>query len=210
MSRPRCGSIEESRIPDAAAAALAAGLIALADQVPANDLPVLGLARQRAADAAATAAAAIGADPTLAERHQRELDVLGELLRRLTPLTRQATSELERRRAAAADASTARPGRTSPVAPEELDAVSQRCTEIAAQLTAAVLPDWNTPRRIRELSASRMPGGYELADIAARLRLAVAPALDLSCPDPEAVRLADLADQIAPARTDRPSGQRLA
>jgi hypothetical protein len=43
-----------------------------------------------------------------------------------------------------------------------------------------------------------MPHESELAEIAAMLRRAVAPALDLAYPDPEAVRLAALADQIAP------------
>jgi hypothetical protein len=43
-----------------------------------------------------------------------------------------------------------------------------------------------------------MPHKDELAEIAGRLRRAVAPALDLPHPDPEAVRLAALADQIAP------------
>jgi hypothetical protein len=46
-----------------------------------------------------------------------------------------------------------------------------------------------------------MPDEHELAEIADRLRRAVAPALDLACPDPEAVRLAKLVDQIA-KRTD--------
>jgi hypothetical protein len=44
-------------------------------------------------------------------------------------------------------------------------------------------------------SASRMPGEHELAGIADRL----GPALDLSYPDPETVRLAALAGQTAPA-----------
>ncbi len=65
----------------------------------------------------------------------------------------------------------------------------------------AAWPDWDSPARIRELSASRMPDEHELAEIADRLRRAVAPALDLAYPDPEAVRLAKLADQIA-KRTD--------
>ena len=81
------------------------------------------------------------------------------------------------------------------------DAVSARCPELAAQVAAAAWPDWNTPLRIRELSSSRMPGEHELAEIAAQLRRAVASALDLAYPDPEAVRLTKLADQIA-KRTD--------
>jgi hypothetical protein len=42
-----------------------------------------------------------------------------------------------------------------------------------------------------------MPEEHELAEIAGRLRREVAPTLDLAYPDPEAVRLATLADQIA-------------
>jgi len=95
-------------------------------------------------------------------------------------------------------ADTAHLGRTNPLAPEELDAVSGRCPVIAARIAAAVLPDWDSPRRVRELSASRLPGAHELAEIADRLRRAVAPALDLPHPAPEALRLAALAELIAP------------
>jgi hypothetical protein len=52
----------------------------------AGDFPVTG----RAASAAGTVAGALSADPTLAEREQRSIDVLGELLRRLAPLARRA------------------------------------------------------------------------------------------------------------------------
>jgi len=45
-----------------------------------------------------------------------------------------------------------------------------------------------------------MPGEHELAEIADGLCRAVAPALGLAHPDPEAVRLAALADQIAAPR----------
>jgi hypothetical protein len=180
------------------AALLSAELRALAERLPAGGAPVVALARQRAADAVTAAAAALGADPTIAERQQRRLDVLAELLRRLAPLARQVLHQHDHQRLTAAGAATAHLGRINPLAPEELDAVSQRCTELAGQITAAVLTDWNTPRRIRELSASRMPGEHELAEIADRLRRAIAPALALPCPDPEAVRLAELAEQIAP------------
>jgi len=64
-------------------------------------------------------------------------------------------------------------------------------------LTNRYWPDWESPALVRELSASWMPDEHELADIADRLRRAVAPALDLAYPDPEAVRLANLAGQIA-------------
>ncbi|MGH3182472.1 MAG: hypothetical protein ACRDOE_11285, partial [Streptosporangiaceae bacterium] len=137
-------------------------------------------------------------DPTLAERQQRWLDVLSEVLRRLTPLARQASAAIESECLSAAGASTARLGRINPLAAEELAAVSARCPELAAQVAAKAWPDWNTQPRVRELSSSRMPHQDELAEIAGRLRRAVAPALDLPHPDPEAVRLAALADQIAP------------
>jgi hypothetical protein len=123
--------------------------------------------------------------------------VLSEVLRRLTPLARQASAATESECLSAAGASTAHLGRINPLAAQDLDAVSARCPELAAQVAAAAWPDWDTPLRIRELSASRMPEEHELAEIAGRLRRAVAPALDLAHPDPEAVRLATLADQIA-------------
>jgi hypothetical protein len=176
----------------------AAELRALADRVPADGSPVTALARQRAAAAAEAAAAALGADPTLAERQQRWLDVLAELLRRLTPLARQVAAAIESERLAATGASTAHLGRINPLAAEELDAVSARCTELATQVAAVAWPDWDTPRRWRELSSRRMPHESVLAEIAGTLRRAVAPALDLPYPDPEAVRLAALAEQIAP------------
>lgn len=47
-----------------------------------------------------------------------------------------------------------------------------------------------------ELSVSRMPDERELAEIADRLRRAVAPTPGLACPDPEAVRRVNLADQV--------------
>lgn len=183
----------------ATAKTTSAELRALADRVPADGSP---LARQRAAGAVDAVAAALTTDPTLAERQQRWLDVLAELLRRLTPLARQVSVAIESERLAAAGASTEHLGRINPLAAEELDAVSARCTELAAQVAAAAWPDWNTPRRISELSSSRMPGEHELAEIADRLRCAIAPAMDLPYPDPEAVRLAALADQIAPRLED--------
>ncbi|MGH3155207.1 MAG: hypothetical protein ACRDNF_01320, partial [Streptosporangiaceae bacterium] len=84
-----------------------------------------------------------------------------------------------------------------PLSAEELDAVSARCQELAAQVATAAWPDWNTPLRVHELSASRMPDEHELAEIVGRLRREVAPALDLAYTDPEVVRLVKLADQIA-------------
>jgi hypothetical protein len=181
----------------ATAKATAAGLRALADRVPADSPPAV-LARQRATGAADAVAAALTADPTLAERQERWLDVLGELLRRLSPLARQVWVAAECERLAAAGKTTYHLGRINPQAAQELADVSARCQELAAQVAAAAWPDWESPARTRELSASRMPDERELAEIADRLRRAVAPALDLAHPDPEAVRLAALADQITP------------
>jgi hypothetical protein len=172
-------------------------LRALAGRVP-DGSPPARLARQRAADAAEVVAAALSTDPTLAERQRRRLDVLPMLLRRLISLARQATAAIESERLATAGQSTAHLGLINTLAAEELDAASARCPVIASE----AWPDWNTERRILELSASRMPHEDELADIADRLRRAVAPALDLVHPHPDAVRLAALADQIAP-QTDK-------
>jgi hypothetical protein len=183
---------------------VAAELRALAGRVPADSPPAV-LARQRAAAAVDAVAVALSTDPTLAERQQRWLDMLGELLRRLTPLARQVSVAAESERLAAAGKTTYHLGRINPEAARDLEDVSARCTELAAQVTAEAWPDWESPVRVRELSASRMPDPHDLAEIANRLRRAVAPALDLPYPDPEAVRLAALADQIAPRpEDDRP------
>ena len=137
-------------------------LLALAERVPTAGPPAVTLARQRAAGAAGAVTAALSTDPTLAERQQRWLDVLAELLRRLTPLARQAAAAIESEQLAAAGASTAHLGRINPLAAEELDAVSARCPELAAQVATAAWPDWDSPARTRELSASRMPDEHEL------------------------------------------------
>ncbi len=181
----------------------AASLRALADRIPDGAAPPASLARQRAAAAADAVEAALAIDPTVAERCMRDIDVLAEILRRLTPLARQASNLLEHQRLTAAGESTARLGRINPDAPEELDAMSQRCAVYAARITAQVWPDWQAPDRVRELSRLRMPGEDTLAAIAATLRAAVAASLALPHPDPEAIRLAALAGQIAPADKGR-------
>jgi len=142
--------------------------------------------------------AAFGTDPTLAERQQRNLDLLSELLRRIGSLARQTDRELERQRLTASGGDVVHLGLTNRMAPEELQAVSERCPVISTEITDAVLPDWDSPRRIRELSARRMPHPKDLAAIADQLRRAVGPALALPYPDPEAVRLTALADSISP------------
>ena len=80
----------------------AAELRALADRMPAGGSPVVALAQQRAAAAVEAVTAALGADPTLAERQQRDLDVLAEILRRLTPLARQVVHHQDHQRLTAA------------------------------------------------------------------------------------------------------------
>jgi hypothetical protein len=179
------------------------GLRALAAKIPGSGPPPVGLARQRAVAAVEEVAAAIARDPTVAERCMREIDVLAEILRRLAPFARQVINVLEHQRLTAAGQSTAHLGRVNPDAPEELDAVSQRCAVYAARVTAQVWPDWNTPDRVRELSRLRMPGEDTLATIADSLRATVAASLALPHPDPEAVRLAALAGQIAPAGKEK-------
>jgi hypothetical protein len=124
---------------------IAEELHALAKRIPADGPHAVTLARQRAAGAVETVTAALSTDPTVAERQQRWLDVLAELLRRLTPLARQTLVAIESGRLAAAGASTAHLGRTNLLAAEELGAVSARCTELACQAAAAVWHDWNTP-----------------------------------------------------------------
>jgi hypothetical protein len=199
---PRAACRQSGAEPgDRAAARVVAELRALADRMAAGDSPPASVARQRAAGATEVVAAALAADPTLAERQQRWLGVLAELLRRLTPLARQVAVSAESERLSAAGASTAHLGRINPLAAEELDAVLARCTELAAQVAAAAWPDWESPARVRELSSRRMPHESVLAEIADTLRRAVAPALALPYPDPEAVRLAALAEQIAAQAT---------
>ncbi|GAA1015826.1 hypothetical protein Aple_010410 [Acrocarpospora pleiomorpha] len=172
-----------------------------AERLPADGPPIVGDARQRAMDAAETVAAAVAVDPTLPEHQRRNLDLLVELMRQLTPLARQAGLALERERLVAAGAPAqeiARLGLINQIAPEELDALSLRCPALAVEIAAAAMPDWNTPQRIRERSEQRLPADWELQEIADQLRRAVTASLDLPYPAAEAVRLAALADQISP------------
>jgi hypothetical protein len=170
--------------------------------LPGDGEPVVQRARARALVAVETVADAVGTDPTLPcpDRCRFDFDVLAEVLRQLRPLARQAAVELQRRRLTAAgpaDAKeVARLGRTNPLAPDELDALSQRAVEVADRIAAAAWPDWNTPRRILERSTSLLPSPWYLEEIADRLRHAVEASMALPYPAPEAVRLAALADQI--------------
>jgi hypothetical protein len=177
-----------------------AALRSLADRIQADGPSAVAAARQRALDAIGTVAAALTEDPTVAEREMRNLDLLHEIMRRLAPLGRQTLLAAESARLTAAGQSTAHLGRVNPLAADELDSVSARCEVFASAIRAAVHPDWDSPERVRELSASRMPDEHWLAEIADSLRSALAPALDLPHPDPEAVRLSAVADQISPSR----------
>lgn len=152
----------------------------------------------RAAEIVATA---IGIDPTLTDMdRRRNIDLIHELLRQLKPLARQAEVTLKRKRLVTEGADPieiARLGRTNPVAPEELEALSERCLKLATRVANSALPDWNTPQRIKERSARLLPPPWVLEEIVDELRHAVKPSLDLSHPAPDALRLADLAAQIS-------------
>ena len=185
------------------------GLAGLADAVPAGE-PVLDRARARGRRAAAIAVAAVEVDPTLLADtwdRRRGLELLAEMLRQLRPLARQAEHTLEHARLTDAGAPAeqiARIGRINPHAPDELDALSARAVEIADQLAADALPDWNTPRRIRERSARLLPHPGFLTQLATELAAAVRPAAELDYPAPAAIRLAALADQLHAEAHQRP------
>lgn len=163
--------------------------------------PPVAEARRRSLQAVDVAAEALKIDPTLAEPDRcRGIDLLTELLRQLKPLARQAETHLEKQRLEqlpGTERQIARLGRTNPIALEELDALSRRAVDLAQEIRAAALPDWNTPTRIRERSTRLLPGPDRLEDIAEQLRTAARPSASLSHPDPQAVRLTDLADQIS-------------
>ncbi|MFI0487483.1 hypothetical protein [Actinomadura sp. 9N215] len=171
-----------------------------AAELPAAGPPEVLQAQQRALQALATVEAALRVDPTLAaEDRCGDLDVLSEVLRQLRPLARQVQVEMERRRLASqpgTERQIARLGRTGPLALDELDELSQHAITVADRIANAAQPDWNTPERFRERSARLLPSPAMLEDIAAQLRYAVRASLELPYPDPEAVRLAALADQI--------------
>lgn len=121
----------------------------LADKIPGGE-PVLERARARAQQAAEIVSAAVAVDPTLLDYDRsRDLDVCAEILRQFRPLARQAALTLEHGRLTEAGASReefARIGKINPLAPDELDALSERVVELAERVAAAALPDWNTPR----------------------------------------------------------------
>ncbi|MFK0250191.1 CGNR zinc finger domain-containing protein [Amycolatopsis azurea] len=180
-----------------------------ADELPGGE-PVLDRARARGRRAVEIAAGAVEIDPTLLQESSGRgwgLEILAELLRQLRPLARQAALALEHARlidAGAPPESFRRIGRINPLAPDELDALSERAVEIAEGLAAKALPDWNTPRRIRERSQRLLPEPAFLAELADQLRRAVRPALELDYPAPAATRLAALADQLHAAGEDQP------
>jgi hypothetical protein len=167
-------------------------------RLPEAETLLVQQAHRRATQAAHAAAAALTTDPTLTD-DWRDLDLLAEIVRQLAPLTPQAENELRRRALIEQSTSTQEItalGSTNPDAPQWLDAMSNRAVEVAQRIAAAARPDWNTAGRIRERSARLLPTQRLLEEIADRLRHAVAPALALSHPTPQALRLANLADQI--------------
>jgi hypothetical protein len=180
-----------------------------ASALPTDGPPNIGEARRRALEAVDIATAAVKIDPTLPEpdRCRRQFDLLTELFRQLKPLARQVLVDAERRRLAAmpgTEQQIARLGRTNPRAADELDALSARCPMLAEEIREAALPDWDTPGRIRERSTRLLPSPGRLEEIAEELRYAVRNSLALSYPDPTAVRLASLADEIASAMQEAP------
>lgn len=168
--------------------------------LPDGGSPRVRLAFQKAREAVAAASAALQVDPTLAAPDRdRDLQLLAELLRQIKPLGRQAEVQLEKERlefVPGTEKQIARLGRVNPHAMQELTALAARSVEVAAQITEAALPDWDSPKRVRERSARLLLSSDRLEQIAGELRSAVRASLHTPYPDPEAERLAVAADQI--------------
>ncbi|MFE5565928.1 hypothetical protein ACFQ68_13160 [Amycolatopsis japonica] len=175
----------------------------LAEKLP-GGAPVLDRARARARRAAEIVSEAVQIDPTLLDTEldydrTRDLFLVFELFRQLKPLTRQAWLTLEHGRLTQLGASRedlARLGRINPLAPDELDALSERAVEIAERVRATALPDWNTPRRIRERSQRLLPSDEFVTRLADQLTDAVRPAAELAYPATAALELLALAAQL--------------
>ncbi|MDS0140542.1 MULTISPECIES: hypothetical protein [unclassified Amycolatopsis] len=180
---------------------------ALAEAIPGGE-PALERARARAQQAAEIITEAVAIDPTLLDYDRsRDLDVCTEILRQLRPLARQAALTLQHARLTEAGASRqefARIGKVNPLAPDELDALSERVVEVAKRVAAAALPDWNTPQRIRERSERLLPDADFLTRFADQLAEAVRPAAELPHPAAAAVQLAALARQLRALADSRP------
>lgn len=186
-------------------------LEAAAAKLPEDGPPPVRLAYQKARQAVGAARGALEVDPTLAAPdRERDLAVLAEVLRQIKPLGRQAEAQLERDRLAplrglpGIDERIARLGYVNRHAIGDLTALAGRAVEIAAQLTKAALPDWESPERVRERSARLLPSPGRLEQIAEELRYAVRHALHVPYPDPDAVRLAAVADLIPTPPDDLP------
>jgi hypothetical protein len=174
-----------------------------AGQLPAQGDPVVVTARRRALAAVDVVTQALAVDPTLAEpdRQARGFDMITELLRQLVPLARQAALLIESRRlqqlgGPEAELARARLGLVNPVAVDELQALTDRLTCFAAELSAAAWPDWDSPERRMQRALALMPHPVDVADVADQLRALLAPSLALA-PVPQALRLQALADQIS-------------
>jgi hypothetical protein len=174
----------------------------LARKIPGGE-PVLERAQARGRQAAQMVSSAVQVDPTLLDYDRsRDLDVCVEILRQMRPLARQAALTLEHGQLTEAGAPPeefARIGKIDPLAPDELDALSEHVVTVAERVAAAALPDWNTPQRIRERSERLLPSPRFIADLADQLADAVRPAAELPFPAATAVQLASLADQIRAA-----------
>lgn len=174
-------------------------MAAFASRLPVGE-PVLDRARDRAVRAVEIVTAAVDVDPTLLdEDRSRDLDVFAELLRQLKSMARQAASTIEHARLTACGAPRAefaRIGKINPCAPEELDALSEHAVMVAGRVSAAALPDWNTPERIQERSVRLLPSSSYLTQVADDLAAAVQPAAALPYPSASAVELAALAVQL--------------
>ncbi|MFE9247146.1 hypothetical protein [Nocardiopsis sp. NPDC006938] len=156
-------------------------------------------------------------DPTLAVRGEglRWLDLIGELVRQLGPLGRQAALVAERDRLEA-DATLTdterrravnRLGKLNTLAPAEYAALRGRADELLQELAALARSDWHTRERRRALALEMMPrtnsGTRPLAEIADQLRRSVADAVAIDPDLPEAHRLLDLAEEIEAAGQPR-------
>ncbi|MFI6744168.1 hypothetical protein ACIBI9_65885 [Nonomuraea sp. NPDC050451] len=123
------------------------------------------------------------------------------MLRQLVPLARQAALLIESQRlqqlgGPEAELARARLGLVNPVAVDELQALTDRLTCFAAELSAAAWPDWDSPERRMQRAIGLMPDPEDVAHLADQLRTLLAPSLALA-PVPQALRLQALADQIS-------------
>lgn len=136
-------------------------------------------------------------DPTLADEpyetgQLRSIDLLVDLIGGLSRLLLSATGSFGLDRWPRADRW------------EEAEAMYEHTESLAAAvLTVVPRPEHHTPAGSRTISRHRLAANHgSLLDAAATIRSAVAAALRLPHPDPHAVALAELADQLQRDATD--------